>query len=299
MSNVLQNYFTGLIDNLSSTLDDPTAYLNKIAVTTVVIIIGLLIRSFFKNIMKFYISDVRKRLKVSKVFEVAMMVIIIFIVLYIWIKAINALILISLLIGISVVFLLRGLTHNIIGFFVIKYRRYFKVGHRVEIGDIIGDIIEINPVSFKLLEVRNWLSSDSNTGRSIEVPNSIIFDKSVQVIGLENKLIWQEINYTLSYESDWQEAEKIMRDAGDLHFQKTVMPMLKEINENLPMVSKDLEPVFALTTDTRGIVVTLRYIVNYAEGTKSRTKLQRNILPKLSESSNIQFAPEYVNIVSK
>lgn len=299
MTNVLQDYFTGLIDNLSTTLNEPGASLNKVALTTVAIIIGIFIYTFFKNIIKTYVSDVRKRLKVSKMLEIIIISLTITAVLFIWIRAINALILISLLFGVFIVFMLRGLTRNIIGFFVIKYRSYFKVGHRVEIGDIIGDVIEINPVSFKLLEVRNWLSSDSNTGRSIEVPNSIIFDESVQVIGLENTLIWQEINYTLSYESDWEEAEKIMRDVGELYFEETVIPMLKEINENLPIEGEELRPVFALNTNTVGIVVTLRYIVNYAEGTKSKTKLQRVILPKFSENLNIQFAPEYINIISK
>lgn len=45
MSNVLQDYFTGLIDNLSSTLNDPGAYLNKIALTTIAIIIGFFIHN--------------------------------------------------------------------------------------------------------------------------------------------------------------------------------------------------------------------------------------------------------------
>lgn len=298
MTDVFQGYFTGLIENILSTLNEPDAYLNKIAVTVVVAIIGLLIHIFFKNLMKTYISDIRKRLKVSKAFKIIMISLTSTAVLFIWIRAINALILIALLLGIFIIFMLRGLTHNIIGFFVIKYRRYFEVGHRVEIGDIIGDVIEINPVSFKLLEIRKWLSSDSNTGRFIEVPNSIIFDKSVQVVGLENKLIWHEINYTLSYESDWQEAERIMREAGDLYFKETVVPLLEEINENLPMTSKELRPIFSLDTTTTGIVVTLRYITNYREGTKSKTKLQRIILSKFGESSNIEFAPEYINIIS-
>lgn len=57
--------------------------------------------------------------------------------------------------------------------------------------------MEKNAISFKLLEARNWLSSDSNTGRVIEVPNSIIFEETIEMIGVANKYIWHERNYVL------------------------------------------------------------------------------------------------------
>src|SRR5690625_7871133 len=107
---------------------------------------------------------------------------------------------------------------NIIHIDVIKYRMYFLVRHRVKINAIIRDVIEINPISFQLLEARNWLSSDSNTGRVIKLPNKIIFEETIEMVGITNELIWQEIQYVLSFDSNWQDAERIMTDAGDLYF---------------------------------------------------------------------------------
>ena len=51
------------------------------------------------------------------------------------------------------------------GYFAIKHWKYFKKGSRIEVKDIIGDVIDVNLISFTLLEVRNWLSSDTDTGR--------------------------------------------------------------------------------------------------------------------------------------
>lgn len=299
MPEILTEYFTMLTENLLSTLNTPDAYLNKIALSAITIIVALIIHILFKNVITRNTKSIQRRYNLQKVSRKSMLILTIVLVLFIWIKAINALVLIGLLGGALAIFMLRGLTHNIIGYFIIKYRRYFKIGYRVEINDIIGDVIDINPVSFKLLEVRNWLSSDSNTGRTIQVPNSIIFDQSIEMIDLTNTFIWHEIKYTLSFDSDWKEAEEIMTSAGDLYFKEKVVPNLKESNTYLPNDHEKLEPVFSLNTDEFGIVVNLRYLVDYRNGTSTKTYLQRNILSKFEEHPHIKFAVSDIRIISK
>ena len=299
MPEILTEYFTMLTTNLLSTLNTPDAYLNKIALSAVTIIIGLIIHILFKNIITRNTKSMQRRYNLQKILKKSMLVLTILLVLFIWIKAINALVLIALLGGAIAIIMLRGLTHNIIGYFIIKYRRYFKIGYRVEINDIIGDVIDINPVSFKLLEVRSWLSSDSNTGRTIQVPNSIIFDESIEIIDLSNTFIWHEIKYTLSFDSNWKKAEEIMTSAGDLYFKEKVLANLKESNTYLPNEEEELQPVFSLNTDELGIVVNLRYLVDYRNGTSTKTYLQRNILSEFEEHPDIKFAVSDIRILSK
>lgn len=298
MPEILTEYFRMLTTNLLSTLNTPDAYLNKIALSAITIIISLIIHILFKNIITTNTKSVQRRYNLKRVLKNSMLVLTIILVLFIWIKAINALVLIALLGGAIAIIMLRGLTLNIIGYFIIKYRRYFKIGYRVEINDIIGDVIDINPVSFKLLEVRNWLSSDSNTGRTIQVPNSIIFDESIEIIDLTNTFIWHEIKYTLSFDSNWKEAEEIMTSAGDSYFKEKVIPNLKESNTYLSNDEEKLQPVFSLNTDELGIVVNLRYLVDYRNGTSTKTYLQRDILSKFEENPDIKFAVSDIRILS-
>src|SRR5690625_5678025 len=95
--------------------------------------------------------------------------------LFTWIQATNAIILVAIIIGVLIIVMARGLTNNIIAFIIIRYRKYFKIGHRIEINEIIGDVIEINLISFKFLEVRGQLSSDTNTVRNINLLNKLYF----------------------------------------------------------------------------------------------------------------------------
>lgn len=298
MADILTDYFDTLTKSFLTTLHTPQDYLNKLALTAIVVFIGILLHWVFKTLITRNISDLQNRLIVRRLIKRSMIIIMTLVVLFIWIQAINALILIALLFGFLIVVMVRGLINNIIGFFVIKYRKYFKEGHRVEIGEIIGDVIDINMINIELLEARKWLSADSNTGRIIKIPNKVIFDETIEIVGRTNRLIWQEIQYVLTFESNWQEAEKIMTDVGNSYFNAEILPLLDESNEQLPGNKEQSQPVFSLNTNDDGIVVTLRYLVDYKKGTSTKTHLQREILSMFEEHPNIQFAVVDIRILS-
>lgn len=290
MPDFLKEYFTGLTESVFSTLKTPDAYLNKIALTAIIIVIGFVIYLLLKKIIIRNQSDYKKRLKTRKVIKNSVFTLTGLTVLFIWVQAFNMLILIALLIGVFIAFMVKGLTTNITAYFVIKYRRYFEIGHRVEINGIIGDVIDISSTNIKLLEVRGNLSSDANTGRVIKLPNSIIFDESIEIIGGANTFVWHELKYVLSFESDWETAEKIMTEAGDVYFEESVLPEMKEKDDRLPTKIDAFRPVFSLDTDDVGIVLILRYMVDYQKGTSTKTAFQRKILPQFDGHPNIEFA---------
>lgn len=84
--------------------------------------------------------------------------------------------------------------------------------------DVMGDVVAVKFTHFELLEVRKWLSSDSNTGLMIKCPNKTIFEETIEVVGRKYAYVWHEIQFILTYESNWQEAEKIMQEAGDRYY---------------------------------------------------------------------------------
>ena len=296
MPDFITKYLDGLTEGLLTTLKQPDAYLNKIALTASIIGIGLLLYILCKRLIIKNINGYKSKLTSRRVAKNTITTLTVIAVLFIWIQAINALILIALLFGVFIAFMVRGLTTNIIGYFVIKYRKYFEIGHRIEINNIVGDVIDINPIHIKLLEVRHNLSSDSNTGRIIKLPNSIIFDESIGMVGVDNVFVWHEIKYVLAFDSDWKDAERIITSAGDAYFDKVILPLTVEGREYLPDDKSELKPVFAIDTNTEGIVLVLRYMVDYRHGTSTKTDLQRVILKEFEKNPEIKFASVDIRI---
>lgn len=273
MQDILTNYFDKVTKGLVSTLSTPDAYLNKMTLTLILIIISLLIYFLFKKTMKYYMTDFKKRMRIQTVIKSTFITITSILILFTWIQATNAIILVAIIIGVLIIVMARGLTNNIIAFIIIRYRKYFKIGHRIEINEIIGDVIELNLVSFKLLEVRGQLSSDANTGRIINLPNKLIFDNPIRMVGVDNTLIWHEIKYVLTFDSDWQSAEHILRTIGDTYFSKLISPYLKDEHKKLPREPDTLKSNILLDTNNDGIILILQYLVDYERATSIKTAL--------------------------
>lgn len=74
--------------------------------------------------------------------------------------------------GLAIAF--KDLLTNIIGWLFIMARKPFRVGDRIEINQLAGDVIDIHIFRFTILELGNWVKADQTTGRIIHIPNGFI-----------------------------------------------------------------------------------------------------------------------------
>ncbi|MFC1737109.1 hypothetical protein ACFL1X_13415 [Candidatus Hydrogenedentota bacterium] len=64
--------------------------------------------------------------------------------------------------------------------------------------------------AFTLLEIGNWVGADQSTFRLVHVPNNRVVREQVYNYTYGFEFIWNEINVTVTFESDWHEARDIM-----------------------------------------------------------------------------------------
>src|SRR5699024_11585710 len=93
---------------------------------------------------------------------------------------------------------------NIVGWFMLLRKKYFKLYDRIEISDIVGDVIQVTPIYFKILERGNSLSSSTATGRVVNVPNHLLLDHTVFNYNKFTELNCSEVTYYLTLHSDWE-----------------------------------------------------------------------------------------------
>src|SRR5699024_125318 len=176
MQDILTDYFDKVTKGLVNTLSTSDAYLNKMTLTLILIIISLLVYFLLKKTIKYYMTDFKKRMRIQTVIKSTFITITSILILFTWIQATNAILLVAIIIGVLIIVIDRALTNKIIAFIIIIYRWYFKVSHRIEIIEIIRYVIDIIPISSYLLAVRCQLSSDTTTGRLLEPPDKLIFE---------------------------------------------------------------------------------------------------------------------------
>jgi len=149
------------------------------------------------------------------------------------------------LIGAGVAVALQDVLASIAGAFSIGFSKLYAVGDRVQIGETIGDVIDIGLLRTTLLETGNWVSKDSYNGRIVRVPNSAVMKGSVFNYSQGFQFVWDEIKVAFTASSDFQFARdmltRVAREAiGDYLLE--AQTSWKVVSDYYETVSPPLEP---------------------------------------------------------
>ena len=93
-------------------------------------------------------------------------------------------------------------------------KRPFEIGDRILIGDTKGDVVDITLTHVHLSEIGGTIASEETSGRTILIPNSILFEQKIINYTLQNEFILDEVITLITYESDLEKAKEICLKAA-------------------------------------------------------------------------------------
>jgi small-conductance mechanosensitive channel len=97
---------------------------------------------------------------------------------------------------------------------MIVVKKPFKIGDRVIIAGITGDVTNISLTHVVLNQVGGSIGGEERSGRGILIPNAILFQNVIINYTLEQKYMLDEVPVRLSFNSDWEMAKGIMISAA-------------------------------------------------------------------------------------
>ena len=120
------------------------------------------------------------------------------------------------IIAVAFTFIFQSPILNLVGWVYITIGRVYKEGDRVRVGNFKGDIVDINPMRTKILEIGGeYTASDLPSGRIITLPNSLLLSEPVSNFTKDVPYVWVDIPFDLTYETDFDfvksQVEKIVR----------------------------------------------------------------------------------------
>jgi small-conductance mechanosensitive channel len=182
---------------------------------------------------------------------------------------------------------------NIAGWLFINTRKPFSVGDRIQIGENIGDVIDIRLFQFSLLEIGNWVQADQSTGRIIHLPNGKVFLQAQANYGKGFQYIWNEMPVLITFESNWELTktilEKIINKHAE-HLTKKVEKEIKEATKKYLMPHNQLFPVVYTSVKDSGVLLTIRYLCEYPKRRTSEHEIWEDILKEFAINKDIEFA---------
>lgn len=168
--------------------------------------------------------------------------------------------------GAGIAFALQEVIASIAGWVVVSFGNFYSVGDRVQLGGIIGDVIDIGVLRTTLMEIGQWVKADQYNGRIVRVANSFVFKEPVFNYSGDFPFVWDEITVPVKYGSDYRLAREILQTIADDVIGEFV-PKAKETWRG--MVNKyriedaRIEPAVTLIANDNWLEFSIRYVTDY------------------------------------
>ena len=199
---------------------------------------------------------------------------------------------------------LQGPISGLAAWFLVSVIRPFSVGDRVQLPSygMVGDIVHITPLYTILNQVGGSVGSEEPANRTVLIPNAMLFSALVinytpkdqgELIELSTKrkamarspqaaYMLDEFVLRLSFDSDWDEAEKILLDAA----KEVTMDVIKKTGQE-PYIRADM-------TDWYGVYMRLRFMTIATERPKVIHEISKNVYKAIQASKNVDLAIPYI-----
>jgi small-conductance mechanosensitive channel len=197
--------------------------------------------------------------------------------------------------GAGVVVALQDVIASFAGWFAIGLSNLYAVGHRIQVGETKGDVIDISIMRTTVMETGSWVSRDLYSGRVVRIPNSYVLKGPVFNYSQGFRFVWDEIKVPLTAGSDQHLAREILLRVA----KETVAGYLteaenswKKVADNYRLENPSLEPTVSLVVNTGSLEFTLSYIVDYTNRTSMKDRLFTQIVEEVTRSNGrLSWAP--------
>ena len=214
-----------------------------------------------------------------------------------WYTAVVSFGLISLILG----FALQTPITSFIGWIYILVREPFRVGDRIKIGLVTGDVIEVGYLDTTLWEFGgDYLSTEHPSGRIVKFPNSTVLNTPVYNYTWPLfPYIWNEIKFHIAYNADLEFIAATMKAVAEKEVGEAMMKQVEVFRQLLAQT-----PVNQLEVQERPVVmfrvaenswleVIVRYLVHPKEAGRVKSRLIVQLLNELNaEPDRVRFPKE-------
>lgn len=205
-------------------------------------------------------------------------------------------------IGAGIAFALQEVIASIAGRVAVLTGHFYRIGDRVQLGGIKGDVIDIGLLRTTIMEIGDWVKGDLYTGRVVRVANSFVFKEPVFNYSGDFGFLWDEITLPVTYGVDHTLTRAMLTDVVNDIVGEYVKPSATQWREMLAKYRVEnarVEPMVSLALNDNWMEFTVRYVVPFDKRRTVKDKLFTRIMDEVNRSQGaIQLASATSAIVA-
>lgn len=265
----------------------------KVGISLVVVLAFFLVRALVLLVLWRRVDKPRARFLVRRAVSYSLFFLLFLTLLFIWFEGLSGLPTYLGLLSAGLAIALKDPIANLMGWVYILSTRPFSVGDRVQIGQDIGDIIDIQAFRTVMLEVGRWVDADQGSGRILYVPNARVFTDTVANYHVGFPYLWHEIPVLLTFESDWKTAKRLFLQIVEELEGDTATEAersFQEASKQFFINNRDYRPTVYTAVRESGILLTLRYLCDVRRRRQSEMAVWERILETVASTPGLSFA---------
>lgn len=268
---------------LDNFFDGNEKYFKLLILSLLIIIVCKLCAKLFVFIIKKINKDSRTLFLLNQNINIISNLFIIGGLFVIWSDYLSNFLTIISFISAGVTIAIREVILNFFAGIFIKTRTPFKLEDRIEINNIIGDVVVINLLSFKVLEVSDKDNGEQSNGKIVNIPNSYIFSYALKNYTTAFKYIWDEMIVNIPLNADVEKTKKIILKI--VNNNEVIKAIPKKMDKQVSDASLEyriyynhLEPIIYTRVVNNHIELSVRFLVHPKKMRNVENDIWLNIL---------------------
>jgi small conductance mechanosensitive channel len=197
------------------------------------------------------------------------------------------------LLGLALSWALQAPIESFAGWLINLLRGYYRVGDRIEVGEVYGDVYRIDVLTTTVWEVGGpgkSVTGAQPTGALITFPNSDVLRSNIINYSKDFPYIWDEITFGIAHESDLGYTQRIVQKVAENVLGEVMPKSIQSYRMLLRRVGLDYDiaerPQAFLSLTESYTNCTVRYLVAVRERRRWSTALIKAISEELTKAEH-------------
>jgi small-conductance mechanosensitive channel len=182
---------------------------------------------------------------------------------------------------------LQAPVSGIAAWVLVSIKRPFRIGDRVQFPNLnlVGDVMEVGLMYTKLNQVGGSVGSEDAIGRHILIPNAMLFSQVAinytPVALMGSTYCLDEVVIRLTYDSDWDEAERIL------------LACARQVTDDI-IQATGTEPYIRADNWDYGVFMRLRFMTLATDRPRISHEILREIFRQVQKNPLVDFAIPFI-----
>ncbi len=242
-----------------------------------------------------YVQDARRRHQFLLLRRIVVYFLVAIIIAFAFATELGSLATFAGLLTAGVAVALQNVILSIAGYFFLIGKHGVRVGDRVQVQNVTGEVIDVGLVRLHLMELGPGGADAQPTGRVVVFSNSVVFQSNggfyKQIPG--TNFVWHEITLTLAAESDYRSVEERLMGAVEsvfAEYRDKMEHQRRRMQHALSTVAVDLlRPQSRLRLTQSGLDVVIRYPLELEKAAEVDDRITREVMDAIERQPKLKL----------